>query len=180
MLKTGRLVLRQWTDEDFEPFAALNSDPEVMCYFLNSLSRENSAEVLNTCRDSIEKDGFGFWALEVREAKEFVGMLGGYLAEDLPCSPCVEMCWHLSQSSWRRGYAKETALECLRFAFEDLGLEKLDYIDAVINNPSEGGMKKIGMQNRNVKFFHPKIKKGHVLEEHVLYAISKTDWEGRA
>ena len=29
-LRTGRLLLRQWRDEDLEPWAGLNADPEVM------------------------------------------------------------------------------------------------------------------------------------------------------
>lgn len=33
MIRTDRLVLRQWNSADFEPFAALNADPRVMEYF---------------------------------------------------------------------------------------------------------------------------------------------------
>ena len=32
-LETPRLRLRQWRDEDREPFAALNADPRVMEHF---------------------------------------------------------------------------------------------------------------------------------------------------
>jgi RimJ/RimL family protein N-acetyltransferase len=37
-----RLVLRQWREADFEHFAALNADPEVMCYFPTLLTRAES------------------------------------------------------------------------------------------------------------------------------------------
>lgn len=33
-LRTPRLLLRRWRDEDREPFAALNADPMVMELFL--------------------------------------------------------------------------------------------------------------------------------------------------
>ena len=33
IIQTERLILRQWREEDLEPFAALNSDPQVMEYF---------------------------------------------------------------------------------------------------------------------------------------------------
>src|SRR5471032_2153854 len=39
-LRTPRLVLRQWTESDHEPFAALNADPEVMQCFPAALTRE--------------------------------------------------------------------------------------------------------------------------------------------
>jgi RimJ/RimL family protein N-acetyltransferase len=32
-LRTARLVLRQWRESDYTPFAALNADREVMRYF---------------------------------------------------------------------------------------------------------------------------------------------------
>jgi RimJ/RimL family protein N-acetyltransferase len=39
---TPRLRLRQWTDEDREPFAAMNADPDVMKYFAGVETREGS------------------------------------------------------------------------------------------------------------------------------------------
>jgi N-carbamoylputrescine amidase len=33
VIETPRLILRDWREEDLEPFAALNADPEVMRYF---------------------------------------------------------------------------------------------------------------------------------------------------
>jgi RimJ/RimL family protein N-acetyltransferase len=41
-LRTERLLLRQWRDEDLEPFAELNADPETMRYFPAPVVREDS------------------------------------------------------------------------------------------------------------------------------------------
>ena len=38
-LETERLRLRDWTDADAEPFAALNADPRVMEFFPAKLDR---------------------------------------------------------------------------------------------------------------------------------------------
>ncbi|GAA3591183.1 hypothetical protein GCM10022198_13830 [Klugiella xanthotipulae] len=38
----GSVSLRNWTDADLAPFAALNADPEVMAYFPGTLNREQS------------------------------------------------------------------------------------------------------------------------------------------
>lgn len=40
--RTARLLMRQWTEADLEPFAELNADPEVMEYFPGTLTREAS------------------------------------------------------------------------------------------------------------------------------------------
>lgn len=45
ILETDHIVLRAWTDEDFEPFAPLNADPEVMKYFSEDLDRDQSDEL---------------------------------------------------------------------------------------------------------------------------------------
>jgi len=37
-LETERLILRDWQEEDFTPFAAMNQDPHVMEYFPNLLT----------------------------------------------------------------------------------------------------------------------------------------------
>ena len=40
VIKTERLILRPWQQEDLEPFAQLNSDPLVIEYFPSTLNRE--------------------------------------------------------------------------------------------------------------------------------------------
>lgn len=42
IIQTERLILRQWREEDLEPFAALNADPQVMEYFPAILTRQES------------------------------------------------------------------------------------------------------------------------------------------
>ncbi|MFM7489279.1 MAG: GNAT family N-acetyltransferase; N-acetyltransferase, partial [Actinomycetota bacterium] len=39
---TERLILRRWCDDDRRPFAEMNSDPEVMRYFPDSLTTDES------------------------------------------------------------------------------------------------------------------------------------------
>ena len=50
-LRTERLVLRDWRDEDLDPFAALNSDPEVMRFMPKLLSRDECATRIQQIRD---------------------------------------------------------------------------------------------------------------------------------
>ena len=38
-IRTDRLLLRRWRDEDLVPFAELNSDPDVMTYMPALLDR---------------------------------------------------------------------------------------------------------------------------------------------
>ena len=55
--ETPRLLLRQWRDADYAPFAALNADPRVREYFPDILTAETSNVHANTYRSFIDKNG---------------------------------------------------------------------------------------------------------------------------
>src|SRR5205823_1419579 len=61
-MTADRLILRQWRDEDSEPFAAMCADPEVMRYFPKLLVREESDALIASQRALIELRGWGLWA----------------------------------------------------------------------------------------------------------------------
>jgi RimJ/RimL family protein N-acetyltransferase len=73
---TSRLRLRQWTDRDPGPFAALNADPLVMRHFPALLSREQSDALMESFTERLRADGYGLWSLEVRTTGEFIGFVG--------------------------------------------------------------------------------------------------------
>src|SRR5689334_19152018 len=64
-LRTPRLRLRQWRDDDLEPFAAMGADPEVMRCYPAPLSRRESDALAGRFRAGIAERGFGVWAVEV-------------------------------------------------------------------------------------------------------------------
>ena len=169
-LRTARLLLRQWKQSDLEPFAALNADPEVMRYFPETLSRQESDSMALRCRDLIEERSWGFWAAEELATGEFVGFIGLHVpAAVLPCSPCVEVGWRLGKKHWGHGFATEGARECLDFAFTELRLAEVVAFTSVQNVRSESVMQRLGMQRDSLTFIHPSLPDAHWLSEHCLY-----------
>ena len=73
---TERLLLRQWREDDREPFAALNADPAVMEHFPAPLDRAESDAFIDRIAPQLEQRGWGLWAVEVRETGAFVGFTG--------------------------------------------------------------------------------------------------------
>ena len=49
-IRTQRLLLRQWSSADLDPFADMNADPRVMEYFPSLLSREESDAAVGRIR----------------------------------------------------------------------------------------------------------------------------------
>lgn len=176
-LETSRLRLRQWQESDFPQFAQLNADPDVMRYFPATLSENESNAMANKIQDLIQTHGWGFWAVEVKNQHQFIGFVGlNAPQDDLPFTPCTEIGWRLAKNYWGMGYAQEAAKAALGFGFDNLGLDKIYAFTSVQNYHSENLMKRLGMQNTQQNFYHPRVPSGHRLQEHLLYEISKTNW----
>jgi len=177
-LNTNRLKLRQWQDSDKIAFADLNADPDVMQYYPSILSLEESNELAEKIIDKMNTHGWGFWAVEKKEDKQFIGFVGlNEPTYELPVNPCVEIGWRLAKKHWGHGYATEAAKTCLKFAFETLNLENVFSFTSVSNLPSRRVMERLHMVNTKQNFEHPIIPENHILREHVLYKIDKKAWK---
>lgn len=181
ILKTKRLVLRPWKEEDLVPFAALNADPRVMEYFPSTLSRKESDDLAKQISTASEKQGWGLWAVSIPLVADFIGFIG--LAKpsfDAHFTPAVEIGWRLAFDYWGKGYATEGAKAALAYGFETLHLPEIVSFTAVQNSRSRHVMEKIGMDHDpKDDFDHPKLPEGHPLRRHVLYRISKSTDNGR-
>lgn len=178
IIQTDRLVLRQWSTADLEPFAKLNADPRVMEYFPGLKTKEESDHFVSLMFHHIEKYGWGFWAVSLADTEEFIGFIGlENVHFKTGFTPAVEIGWRLAFKHWGKGYATEGALASLRYGFEMLKLDKIVSFTAVANMRSRAVMERIGMHDVKRDFDHPKLQEGHPLRRHVLYQISDRDWQ---
>jgi RimJ/RimL family protein N-acetyltransferase len=173
-IETERLRLRQWTDADLEPFAALNADPAVMEFFPSLLSRAQSDALAARIRTAIAERGWGLWAVEVPGVSRFVGFVGlDVPGANLPPSPCVEIGWRIAAAHWGRGYASEAARAALDVGFRRLGLREIVSFTSLINRRSRAVMERIGMRFDGETFEHPNVPPGSPLRTHVLYRLGR-------
>lgn len=179
IIQTDRLILRQWTSADLEPFANMNADPRVREYFPGLQTKEESNHSVSLASNHIEKFGWGFWAASLAETGEFIGFIG---LEDVHFQakfvPAVEIGWRLAFKHWGKGYATEGALACLSYGFETLKLNEIVAFTVVENTRSRAVMQKIGMHHDlSDDFDHPKLPEGHPLRRHVLYRLERDEWK---
>jgi ribosomal-protein-alanine N-acetyltransferase len=180
MIRTERLLLRPWRDEDIAPFAAMNADPAVMRYFGATRDRAESEAAVQRIRAHHARHGFGLWAVELPGQAGFIGQIGlVQVPEALPCAPAVEVGWRLAQPFWGRGYATEAARASLADGFTRCGLAEIVSFTAVPNAPSRAVMQKLGMTRDPAgDFDHPALPEGHALRRHVLYRLHRHTWSG--
>lgn len=177
-LRTGRLVMRAWRDEDRSPFAALNADPSVMEHFPATLSRAQSDELVDRLVDRWRAGDPSLWAVEVPGVAPFIGYVG-LLAPSFEAhfTPCVEVGWRLAAEHWGRGYATEGAAAALTFGVEELGLGEIVSFTVEANSRSRRVMEKLGMHHDPADDFdHPNLPDDHPMQRHVLYRITARQW----
>ena len=176
-LKTERLLLRQWRNEDMPEFAELNADPEVMEFYPELLSLQESNAGVEKFKSLISINGWGFWAVESVPDRSFIGLVGLHRPTyKLPFGPCVEIGWRLARAYWKKGYATEAAGACLDFAFDRLDLSEVYAFTSVANMKSRAVMERLNMLNIEANFDHPIMPHNSPLREHVVYKINTQQW----
>lgn len=180
VIETDRLYLRQWQASDFATFAAINADPEVMAYFPKVLTTSLSDTIAKKCQQLIEDKGWGLWAVSLKQNDLFIGFVGlNDTNANMSFAPAVEIAWRLHKDYWGQGYATEAARAALGFAFTELALDEVVSFTAVINKRSQLIMTRIGMTNTQDNFYHPALSADHRLAEHVLYKMTRQQWQNR-
>jgi ribosomal-protein-alanine N-acetyltransferase len=173
VLRSERLILREWRPEDREPFAELNADPRVMECMPALLPRAQSDALARRSEQHFATHGFGPWAVEVPDVAPFIGFVGlSVPAFEAHFTPCVEIGWRLAAAHWGHGYATEAALASARFAFDELEMTQLVSFTTPQNVRSRAVMRRIGMTHDEADDFdHPRLPPGHRLRRHVLYRL---------
>lgn len=171
-LRTERLLLRRWREDDRAPFAALNADPVVMEHFPAVLTCDQSDAFVDRIKAHFDEHGDGLWALEADGA--FLGFTGlAWQTYEADFTPALEVGWRLARTAWGRGYASEAARAALHRGFEHV--ESIISTTAVTNERSQRVMQRLGLRPDG-HFDHPRVPLGHPVRPHLLYRADRDTW----
>lgn len=173
MLHSSRLTLRQWREEDRQPWAAMGADPEVMEYFPASLDREQADAAFDRFSTVLAERGWGLWAVDL--GGQFIGFTGlAPVRFDAHFTPAVEVGWRFARSAWGHGYATEAARAALAYGFDELELDEIVSFTSTTNLRSRAVMERLGMtRDAADDFDNPNVEPGHPLRPHVLYRLRR-------
>ncbi len=182
--ETERLILRDWRDEDWEPFWRHLNTPNVT-RFLGGLA---SAEYRQRTQDRLmqyQRDlGHTFWAVERHQdgghlSGEILGFCGLKRCNE-PNGPVgdFEAGWRLREDAWGKGYAKEAARASLDLAFQRFDAPHAIALTVDANAPSWGLMEALGMERRPEMDFEDSASwaKGETL---IVYRLTRAQWEAQ-
>jgi RimJ/RimL family protein N-acetyltransferase len=139
ILETERLNLRRFSVDSDAPFAlTLLNEPSFLQYIGDKKVRnldDARQYLLNGPIASYEKNGFGLYAVELKESQTSIGMCGLIKREELP-EPDIGFAF--LPEFWKKGYAFEAAAAVMKDARETLNLDR---ILAIVNPDNYASMK---------------------------------------
>lgn len=166
--ETQRLILREFNVDDAAQMYALNNDPDVI-RFTGDPPFANVAEARSFLEnyDQYRKFGYGRWAVTDKISGEFLGWCG--LKFD-PSTGETDIGFRFFKIHWNKGYATESARECLKNGFGKLKLERIIGRAMKENSASVKVLEKLGMAYESEFDFF----RGHA---GLIYAVSKENFK---
>jgi RimJ/RimL family protein N-acetyltransferase len=145
LFETERTIVREFKREDFDDFATIFTDFDVMRYVENNqpMTPLEARRYFDKTLSSYRQNGFGCWAVYAKADNGLIGCTG---LEYLPDSWDVELIYILKKSNWGKGVASEISTATLRYAFDCCGLLELCATIDPNNKPSIRIAEKLGME----------------------------------
>lgn len=142
-LESERLRLRSLRGGDFENYAALYADPEVVRFISTGeiWDRGRAWRHMAFALGHWQLEGAGAWAAEEKATGAFLGVIGFW---EPATWPDFELSWHLARRYWGRGIATEAATTALGHAFQVWRRDKVLSLIDPANRPSIRVAERIG------------------------------------
>ncbi|GAA2891822.1 GNAT family N-acetyltransferase [Microbacterium esteraromaticum] len=124
ILRTPRLELREMTEDDLPALRAILQDAETMTAYEGAFDEEMVQAWFQRMRDRYRDDGFGLWAVILRESGEMIGQCG-LTRQHILDDDVIEVGYLFNRAHWHRGYATEAATGCRDHAFTTLQADRV-------------------------------------------------------
>jgi len=173
-LESERLVLREFTERDFDAVHRYGSDPEVVRFMPwgPNTEEDTAAFLRRAIAKQIREPRTQYeLAVTLKDSGQLIGGCGIRVSN----LKQGDIGYCLNRGYWGKGYATETAMRLLRYGFEDLGFHRL-YATCDPNNLrsrrvlEKAGMRLEGHLRENV------LKRGE-WRDSLVYAILEKEWK---
>ncbi len=172
VLETDRLLLRELTRRDFAALCTMLQDDEVMYAYEGALSDGDAQAWLDRQLRRYARDGFGLWAVVLKETGELIGQCGLTLQDvDAQGTRGVEVGYLFCREFWHRGFATEAARACRDFAFDELGAGEVFSVVRDTNVASQSVALRNGMVPRRTFVKHYR----GVDMPHIVFSVTRAE-----
>jgi len=124
VIETSRLFLRELNQDDYPSLAAILQDPKVMYAYEGPFSDAETQAWVDKNLLRYKQDGFGLWAVILRETEVMIGMTG-LTWQTIGETDVLEIGYQFNRQYWGMGFATEAAKACKEYAFSVLDVEQV-------------------------------------------------------
>lgn len=118
ILETDRLFLREMNMDDFDALYQVLADSEIMQHYPYTFDEKRVRDWIERNMNRYLKDGFGLWAVCLKDTGEMIGDCGLTL-QNIEGEMLPEIGYHIRRDKQHNGYAKEAAKGVLDWAKEN-------------------------------------------------------------
>ena len=173
-LETERLILRRLVPQDEDDVFEYASDPEVPKFMPwdTHKSIEDARGFISFTLGRYERDEAGEWGIVLKETGRLIGATG-FPWCDMK-NRRAEIGYVISRHYWGRGIMPEAVSRVLKFAFEEVGLNRIECCHFLPNEKSGRVMQKVGMSFEGIarEKMYAKGRYWDVKQ----YSILRSDW----
>lgn len=178
LIKTERLLLREFVAQDWRPMYVYQNDPRYLEFYQWEHRSEQDVKAftrrfLDQQQES-PRSRFQL-AIVLSDSNKMIGNVGIRKPDANAIS--AELGYELEPREWNNGYGTEAATAMLKFAFEQLRLHRVSARVNANNSASIRLLEKLGMRQegrlREQEFF-----KGRYWDT-LVYGILEDDWRWR-
>jgi ribosomal-protein-alanine N-acetyltransferase len=183
VLKGRRIVLRTLRDNDFDGWSEVRTrckdwlvpwEPRMAGAAFPAEDRRNfAARCSMRERERQLGTGFGFG---IFASGRFLGELTLSSVQRGPFQNASIGYW-VDEDQAGKGYVPEAVVTCLRFAFDDLGLHRVEICIIPRNEPSRRVVEKLGIRFEGIA--ERLLSIDGAWEDHARYAITSEEWRER-
>ena len=169
ILETQRLILREMDPNDFDALYAVLADSDITEHYPYTFDETRVRNWIARNMARYSKDGFGLWAVVLKETGEMIGDCG-ITMQNIHGTMLPEIGYHIRKDWQRRGYASEAAAACIRYAFENYAFSAVYSYMKYTNIPSQRTAMKNGM-----RFIEEYEDPDNTYTR--VFAIRRTEWK---
>ncbi|OUR93925.1 GNAT family N-acetyltransferase [Flavobacteriales bacterium 34_180_T64] len=151
-IETDRLILRDLRPSDDKDMFELDSNSSVHQYLGNNpfTHIEQSQKNIKSILSQYEANGIGRWALIEKSSEKFMGWSGLRLNTEYEMnghSNYMDIGYRLLPEFWGKGFATESSIAALNYAFNTMKLKLVNGITKIDNAASHTVLLKIGLKH---------------------------------
>lgn len=154
--ETERLIIREMVQSDLEALCKILCDAEVMrAAYESAFTVEEAQNWMNRHFKRYAEQGFGLWAVVLKETNEMIGQCG-LTMQRWRERELLEIGYLFQKAYWHKGFATEAAIACKEYAFSVLNASSVysmirDTHIASQNVAVRNGMKVVDRVTKNFR-----------------------------